>query len=591
MLPKASKTLAAYVWARRELEVEYLRAFGVAWDASPWGDGSWTDVAAEANAVDRDYVDAARVLDEVVVSLKHAKELLLNRGLGPVLNAAEIRSADFVGLTMPEALLAMMFSESHAPADDSLTTVLSIDAVLRDPWQTLPDIIERNAGASELGPAWANRTLRAVRLVAPNEERVIYRPGLGGPPPRTTDQLDEWRRAYFVEVLGVRSHRSRDGEMHPVSARQIAVVNLLAGALTAYSPTDLKSLTELIERERRAVIAVRKRRGFHAWCRQPSKPNTPGGNSPVQMGRQKVAVRVRTSKAKRRRVNTEAFVRLCAEYKRSFRCDWDATPWGGVAWPVVLAEAMECDRRYIAAASAIARIDDALVSSRDYLATRGLSLPEPATTFSLDTVIGRTLPEAYLYWLWAGTPRTLPKLLADVREAKEILETRWGFGFEDKNQIASFDIGGDTTEVVGERLLSLWTKWWRESTNRNIRYAVVEAFEGHVRTRAWAPGLGGPPPRTLENATEWRRAYLADLLGAFAFPETMLQDEQDVRRIDDRAIAVVSLLLGDGPIEWRNVAAVISAERKAIALARKRRAAAWRVHARSYARATEARRI
>ena len=86
----------------------------------------------------------------------------------------------------------------------------------------------------------------------------------------------------------------------------------------------------------------------------------------------------------------------------------------------------------------------------------------------------------------------------------------------------------------------------------------------------WLPGIWSPPPRSLRtDSDEWRRWYLVvalDTYGNIAKPVT------------DRNIAVAVLLAGGldrfSSTELRRLPDVINAERKAVALVRRRALAA-----------------
>lgn len=562
--------------ARRGLADEYLRVFGVPWDQFPWGEGTWPEVMAEARALDRQFTESAALLRRLLAHLDEARGLLANRGFDQPPSATELSGEDMLGLTLPEVFLLTALG-ADAPLRKAHTIATRVVDWLSNPeqWQAAPQIDDLPS------LPWPNRGIRSVHVPGIDSRQLMLVAGIPLPPPRTLENEDEWRRRVLVQVLMVRSRRSPHGNTRRMSDRDMAIINLLAGAIDTYSPRELSSLDSVIERERRAVIAVRRRQQRALLERdrhtEPQSPSVEGGDESVPGG---TAVHLTGCQARSRALGI-----LRSEYLKTFGVAWDCPPWGGgIAWPATAETARAQDRWYNAAQSALEKLASTLEACRKYLDDGGFDLD--GARFTSDSVTGKSLPTAYLYWLWVEPVCSLAQGLADVREALSILEERWDFCFSDLEYVPPNEPEDPPPAVVGERILEWFVRACQSSTHRGIRLVESLGDDGRVCARAWAPGIGGPPPRSVTSWAEWRRAYLVDVLGDFVGPRVLF--EKNAQPIADRAIAVVSLLLSGLEVvpshSLRKVEQLVSAERKAIALVRKRRTAAWQKHAERYPR-------
>ena len=547
--------------------------YGVSWDREPWSGGRWSDHFAAAQEFDRQYAAADGVLRELAEALKGVHGVLATAGFADATTRSQFDVEELAGLTMPEALLLTASAGKAAPLAFVDREVTWACAKLDRPWDIPIELEPTLANAREVSVPWFTREIRRVGMEGAPHLEPAWRPGLGGPPPRTLEDGDEWRRATLVETLSILALQRGTRRTRP-SDRAIAIASLLAGALEFCTVSELGDLSGVIEQERQAVIAVRRRRGFLATHRIKTRPNAATATQPLRR-RQPAAKQVRTEQK-------TAFDALRAEYAASFGVAWDATPWGGPSWKETVAEAKRVDGRYEAARYALERVARALRTSREFLTSRNLSIEHTPHTKNqyVDAIVGRTFPEALLFTLWAAEHRALQVAEADLAASLRVLREQWDQGFADPaddTKAGRFD--HLSLDEFQSRYREYLADFHRQSTNRGLRYIEGYSPMKELFARGWLPGLSGPPPRTTKNELEWRRAYLAQLLSSyFTVPGKGLPLPKRPSLLLDRSIAIVSLLIGGAGNIPRNLALheIVAAERKAVALARKRRVATAR---------------
>lgn len=255
------------------------------------------------------------------------------------------------------------------------------------------------------------------------------------------------------------------------------------------------------------------------------------------------------------------------EYRTTFGCDWDLTPWGE-RWPAVFARALEADRRYNTAEGLLADLARAFNDAVSYLQRRGLDPFASSAPLEGSDFAGHTLPEVAL-------------LLAICDEGRAFLAARWLVQALAEERAQRLVGGMEATARTAAGDLPLFEGFVDGhdgiGTDRTLRIAQFQMPRAAERVRRLVPALLGSPPRSLVAEAEWRRTYLADV---FAVVKRILDANAELA-FTDRDVAIVSLLAGgiDGYTapELANPSAVANAERKAIALARRRRAVSEKV--------------
>jgi hypothetical protein len=264
------------------------------------------------------------------------------------------------------------------------------------------------------------------------------------------------------------------------------------------------------------------------------------------------------------------------EYEAAFECEWESTPWGET-WSEVLKRANEADRAYEEATHALRGLRDAVGAAlRALREFRG----HPQKTIDADDFVGRTLPEHGLARLFAGPQPLLLQVDAHAAHILSLVEQKPSAGFT-KNANVLRQLQAVTSGAPSPAFDAYHKELFALLLDRNMKRTVLRGRNGTILDSDVSAYLPGPPPRTLKGS-EWRRAYLTEILDIYALgPDPDGQTDEDGRlpmlRPTDRMIAVVSLLAGGLDVSTeaalgKGTAWLIAAERKAIALSRRRRA-------------------
>jgi hypothetical protein len=398
---------------------------------------------------------------------------------------------------------------------------------------------------------------------------------------------DKWRRTYLAEFLSVvtRVQESPDGTSRDVAAyndRGIAIVVLLCGGIDRYSLKELAKPGAVVNAERKAVALARRRRTLSEQMRRETEASANGATVSAcgaatglpTVPSHPPAPRIKSAEAYR-----AARAVLEQEYRDIFGGDWDEPPWGGSPergrWGVIIPKALEQDRAYIACMDHIEGVIRSLDRSRKFLLQRGLDVEAPADdAFNSMLVVGKTAPENALYRAFIVNDAVMSRADGRLRALRTRLKTEWNIGLVDSEygqrpQRPGFSIVKDT--VIPVRGL--------------LYHQITDTRDGAVTWSGWSPGIYAAPPDSLRTDThEWRRWYIATVLEAFdrTLRQTSVQRPKGLLELDtesppvvkDRTVAIISLLAGGLEMyfvaELQRLPNVINAERKAVALARKR---------------------
>ncbi|TKC98148.1 hypothetical protein [Polyangium fumosum] len=263
-------------------------------------------------------------------------------------------------------------------------------------------------------------------------------------------------------------------------------------------------------------------------------------------------------------------------YKEAFGCEWDLTPWGA-RWPDVLAEARAADRQYAEGMEVLRDLQRVLHRVLDHAHRCGI---DPKIKLPFDVMVGHTMADVGVADVVMNGGDALLALLKRVDEAITLLDLPPAQYVQHIRTIPDNPID-PLIEVLTSTPVDpiRWDAMRRLTANatRQLREVQFRSVSGSESVSIVGPGLIGAPPRSIEGAS-WRRAYLVELLDSYPLrpavaPEGMVAPT-------DGDIALVSLLSGaleemfesrEKSVGGHGVAAVLAAERKAIALARRRR--------------------
>lgn len=262
---------------------------------------------------------------------------------------------------------------------------------------------------------------------------------------------------------------------------------------------------------------------------------------------------------------------LHRRYAAAFGCDWDLAP-NGKRWSEVLDAAREADRAYASARDLLRELQAVLHRVAALSQQRGI---EPGAGLAsrpvADLLRGVTSPEYALTGvaLLPGFPAMsalVDELLRQV-EAKSVAQLP-----DVAADAARRVMGGGLRRALEDpaSLRSFQREFADAMLSASRRHRDVVLPDGGV---AVAPGLSGPPPRTTEGA-EWRRAHLVAVLDVYPLRRSNTEPTS-FSPPTDADIAVVSLLAGGleevAGRPRKTLSEVLKAERKAIALVRRRR--------------------
>jgi len=282
---------------------------------------------------------------------------------------------------------------------------------------------------------------------------------------------------------------------------------------------------------------------------------------------------------------------LLRRYEKAFGCAWPLAPWGR-AWADILEEAHSADTAYVGGVALLKNLAKAIDNISAYTESCGLAIGEPRTEEMLSN---RTRPEQFVFLLASDDDNS--KALRQVRtELAEILmlleaqpEKLFAIGSEAERQSARAAFKGAedaqrATELAGPDWAAIDHERSLFATHASRRLRPMTRRQPHgptIQVGHFASVLAqGPPPLTEAeplNSPKWRRAYLVQLLDMY--PHRFIDDLKAVLPPTDAEIALVTLLAGG--LEEVNKhhasriddgeAAVLTAERKAIAQTRRRR--------------------
>jgi hypothetical protein len=356
--------------------------------------------------------------------------------------------------------------------------------------------------------------------------------------------------------------------------RGLAIVSLLAGALETYSPADIRNPEGVIRAERKIMAVARRRRGHFSALNGTTRgkgtavPATPSVGMPARTTRRLRTVRVAMQHGKESPARAAARRTLEAEYAETFGVSWDRPPWGHGSWATDMQEALRLDRVYLECEGRIERMAAALDAGIEHLAAMKVDLNvRDASAEEFDKLtVGLTQPEAVLYRLFARTP-CLTRARARLRDLLHQLETDWNLGCPDEEAMAALRLGEQPKPPV----LAATTSLTGAAPHRGFVYVTMQDHAGKANWVGWAPCIVFPPPRSSHaDSAEWRRWWVTGALDKYFFHGGQAAREQ----VTDRAIAVVSLLTGGlervHHTRLSSLQEVVSAERKAVALVRKR---------------------
>jgi len=283
------------------------------------------------------------------------------------------------------------------------------------------------------------------------------------------------------------------------------------------------------------------------------------------------------------------------EYRETFACPSTRTPWG-TPWSTVFKEALEADNAYAQAKGAIAGIVAALNQGRQILEKAG-KLGSPHRD---DAVVGLTYPEGLLYHYFVGDGGL--DLLERLTRELEMIDTNsvslmegsgplHEAGWATIGHLQSAATEAERRVVGAEYARGVNGAYSQANLSRRlVQHDVDPATGKRFDQPHFIAFLTGKPPRSRGTAAvvdgdEWRRAFLAEALDGFTFPD----DKSPIgyRLIADRELAVISLLHGGlaklsglatgKALIRKGTGAVINRERKAIERARSHRGLATRM--------------
>lgn len=265
---------------------------------------------------------------------------------------------------------------------------------------------------------------------------------------------------------------------------------------------------------------------------------------------------------------------LRMRYKEAFGCEWDLTPWG-TRWPEVLAEARAADRKYAEGMAVLRDLQRVLRRVLDHARSCGM---EPGSKLPFDVMVGHTMADVGVADVVINGGDALLALLKKVEEALKLLDLPPAQYFQ--HMLAIPDSPLKSIVEANASMPVTPTHWdamhhLTASATRRLREVQVRSVSSSESISVVGPGLPGAPPRSIEG-TSWVRAFLVELLDGYPVRPATVPEGRVVPTDGD--IALVSLLSGalDEMFQSRKkligVAAVLAAERKAVALARRRRA-------------------
>jgi hypothetical protein len=205
---------------------------------------------------------------------------------------------------------------------------------------------------------------------------------------------------------------------------------------------------------------------------------------------------------------------------------------------------------------------------------------EPGSKLPFDSMVGHTMADVGVADLVLNEGDALLALLKRVDESIHLLELSPA-QFMQHSFSAPDSPLRRVTEILASMPLSpiYWESTRRLPTNANrrLREVQIRSISSPDSVSIVGPGLVGAPPRSLDG-TSWVRAFLVELLDVYAVRPAAASEGMVAPTDSD--IALVSLLSGaldemyqrrQKSIGQSGVAAVLAAERRAIALARRRR--------------------
>lgn len=277
-------------------------------------------------------------------------------------------------------------------------------------------------------------------------------------------------------------------------------------------------------------------------------------------------------------------------YKKAFGCEWPTAPWGK-PWPDVLREAQSADRDYVHATRLLTDLRAAMDAIIAYSRSCGVDVDAPLVE---EAMHGRTRPEHAVFVFSAietDQGKALRQLRDDVAELVDLMGARPEVAFSTLSEEAQTEARAlvETTLNLVKARLDLHGPEPAQIDHQRKLYAT-HATRRVAPMPMYLPGGGGQtftvgragtllpdgPPRTLEGP-EWRRNYLVQLLDAY--PLRFDEGARSMVPPTDAEIALISLLAG-GLDELATITpgrldegekAVLGAERKAVAQARRRR--------------------
>jgi len=268
---------------------------------------------------------------------------------------------------------------------------------------------------------------------------------------------------------------------------------------------------------------------------------------------------------------------LRVRYKEAFGCEWDLTPWGP-RWSDVLAEARAVDGKYAEGMAVLRDLQRVLRRALDHARSCGM---EPGSKLPFDVMVGHTMADVGVADVVINGGDALQALLKRVEEAIQLLELSPAQYFQHMLAIPDSPLNRFASTISSMPVTPThWDAMHRLTAHatRRLREVQFRSVSSSESISVVGPGLIGAPPRSLKE-TSWIRAFLVELLDSYPVrPATVPEGMVVPTDVDIALVSLLSKALEEifktrrQLVDKGGVTAVLAAECKAVALARRRRA-------------------